>query len=297
MLFEREPNENDHKWYGVVRASANYPDFRDWCDEVYEAAQSVLDHDFVVQFGPQMPQRISELYYADAFLRSGWKPVERVPGFDFAFELANGGRLLVEVTTPAPQDSTSWNGSSSGDFFSFSYDDAGIDAALLRLTGGFWEKSKIVQKKAEEGLVADNDYVVIALSGLRISQETPVSLEIDGAVPDFVRAFLPIGPLTATVQVGEGASDDCVWGHAYSGKIDKTGTSAVERTAFLDDMFPHVHAVAFAPLNVLTVRDNTQCIGVLHNPKAPYSVDRPVIGIGPEYRVEIGDDQFHLQKL
>lgn len=297
MLFEREPNDLDHKWYGTIRSSETFADFRQWCEEAFGRVQSVLDSDFPVQFGPQMPQRVSEMFYADALMQSGWKATGRVPGFDFAFELPSGGRLLVEVTTPAPQAAGRWTENRNGDVFSFSYDEAGIDAALLRLTHGFWEKSKIVQAKVDEGLVKEDDYVIVALSGLRISQETPVTLEIDGAVPDFVRAFLPIGPLTATVRFGEGVSDKWDWGHAYSGQIDKEGSGKVERTAFLGDRFPYVHAVAFTPLEPLTVRRAAECIGVLHNPSARWLADRPVIGIGPEYQVQIEEEQFHLVRL
>lgn len=294
MLFDREPNDLDHKWYSVVRSSETFPDFRQWCEEVYERAQPLLDSDFLVQFGLQMPQRISELFYADALMQSGWKATERVPGFDFTFELPSGGRLLVEVTTPAPQPAGSWLENRNGDVFSISYDEAGIDAALLRLTHGFWEKSKIVRSKVDKGLVAQDDYVVIALSGLLISQETPVSLEINGAVPDFVRAFLPIGPLTATAKFAEGAPDKWDWGHAYSGEIVKEGRGRVERTAFVENGFSHVHAVAFTPLNPLTVRKAAECIGVLHNPSARWSAARPTIGIGPEYEVQIEEEKFHL---
>lgn len=297
MLFEREPNDLDHKWYGTIRSTVTFADFRHWCEEAFGRVQSVLDSDFSVQFGSQMPQRVSELFYADALIQSGWKATERVPGFDFTFELPSGGRLLVEVTTPAPQAAGSWTEDWNGDFHSFSYDEAGIDAALLRLTHGFWEKSKIIKAKVDNGLVNEDDYVIVALSGLRISQETPVTLEIDGAIPDFVRAFLPIGTLTATAKFGEGVSDKWVWGHAYSAQIDKKGGGKVERTAFLENRFPYVHAVAFTPLDPLAVRKAANCIGVLHNPSAKWIANRPLIGIGPEYRVQIEEDQFYLLRL
>ena len=294
MLFDPEPAEGDHKWYGTIRASEMFPEFRGWCEVTFAECHAQLDEDFPDRFRREMPQRISELFFAHAFSLAGWKPAPRVNGFDFAYDIPEGGRLLVEVTAPsAPPDDTYKSWGENG-VKGFSYDDASVDAALLRLTSGFSSKAKIVGDRIASGDVRNDDYVVIAISGLNVTQETPVRLEVGGLPPDFARAFLPIGPLVVTEHFGENEGERFKYGHEFSGEILRDGKAPVERTALLDGKFNHVHAIAFSPLDALGVEKSREQIGVLHNPSAAWPHAPLNLGMSAEYTVVIESDGFRL---
>lgn len=296
MLFGPEPMKGDHPWYATIRGSKNFPELRQWCQATYEQAAGQLDKDFPDRFRRDLPQRISELFFAHAFAKVGWKAVARVPGFDFAYELGDG-RLLVEVTTPAEQPADTYEGWEKGGSSGSHVDDKSIDAALLRLTSGFCTKARIAAERIEKGDVRENDYIVVAISGLRISQNTPVSLDSGVQIPDFVRAFLPIGPLVADVPIEKAGKIDAIYRREFSGEIPKSeGKLPVKRSAFLDDAFAHIHAVAFTSLNAAAIEKSAEQIGVLHNPSAKWASEAPSLRMGVEYDVAIEEDGFLINR-
>ncbi len=62
----------------------------------------------------------------------------------------------------------------------WSTDDKAEDAALRRLTGGFATKAEAIRKHCEAGNINKADYVAVAISGFRLSQELPVAERLAG---------------------------------------------------------------------------------------------------------------------
>ena len=300
MLFDPEPSETDHRAYGNLRKTDFRPDVRDWCEATFARAQAMLDDDFPDRFRRETPQRLSELLFAAAFLDAGWKPIERVMGFDLAFAL-DGDRLLVEVTTPEPHSPDTWTEEKGDGWTSWSTNATTEDAALRRLTGGFASKAEAIRKRCDAGEIADGDYVVIALSGFRLSQETPNAPDIGGPVPGFSKAFLPIGSQYVTVRVGEDQKDyeplDGGW--HFKGTIDQEGKNPVDRDAFLRSDFEHIQAVAYTPLHLGLgegLAPIKEC-AALHNPMARSKNNAVKLGLGAEFGVEISDNEFSIGPL
>lgn len=301
-LFEAEPTDADHPGYTHLRSTEFRPEIRDWCEDVYRRTAGLLDDNFCDIFRRELPQRLSELFFAAAFLEAGWEPIGRVTGFDLAFRLGDG-RLLVEITTPTPQDADTYVTEEGDGFTVWSTDAGSEDAALRRLTGCFKSKAEDrVQKLVDAGAIAENDYVVIAISGFRLNQETPIALDIGGDVPDFVKAFLPIGSRYVTIQIGPGAKDEPTGGgYEFKATIEQEGKAPVARDFFLRPDFRHIDAVAYTPFYVggpgdgppQTVR---QC-AVLHNPSAKRGNDPIRLGMGEEYRVHVDDGHFKLERF
>ncbi|MBT2188478.1 hypothetical protein [Sphingobium nicotianae] len=296
MIFDPEPAECDHPWYATIRASENFPELRQWCQATFNEVAEQLDKDFPDRFRRELPQRISELFFAHAFAKVGWRPVARVPGFDFAYELGNG-RLLVEVTTPSEQPADNYEVWEKDGISGGHVDDKSIDSALLRLTSGFCKKAEIAAERIEKGLVRENDYVVIAISGLQISQNTPVLLDSGVQIPDFIRAFLPVGPLVADVPIDKASSIQTTFRREFSAEIQKAeGKQPVKRSAFLDDAFAHIHGVAFTSLNAAAIEMSAEQIAVLHNPSAYWTSEVPRLGMGIEYEVAIEEGGFRIDR-
>jgi hypothetical protein len=259
-----------------------------------------LDDDFGDRFRRDTAHRFSELFFASAFLDAGWHPTERVKGFDLAFRHGEG-RLLVEITTPDPPPPNSWqtevhdNGTTV-----WSADETSEDAALRRLTGGFASKAELIRKLDP---LEDSDYVVVALSGLRISQETPIAPEIGGPVPQFAKAFLPIGSRYVTFQLGEHPDEDTARdsGYLFKATIEQSGKAPVDRDFFLRPDFEHIDAVAYSPIHFGGPDDGPpqparQC-AVLHNPMSKRAREPMRLGIGDEYSARVEQHQFTLARI
>jgi hypothetical protein len=300
-LFEAEPTDADHSGYKHLRSTEFRPEIRDWCEAVYPRVAGLLDEGFCDIFRRELPQRLSELFFAAAFLDAGWEPIDRVTGFDLAFRLGEG-RLLVEITAPAPQEPDTYVTEERDGFTLWSTDASSEDAALRRLTGCFKSKADRVQKLVDSGAVTDKDYVVIAISGLRLNQETPLAPDIGGDLPDFAKAFLPIGSRYVTIQVGLGAKDEPIGGgYEFKATIEQEGKAPVDRNFFLRPEFQHIDAVAYTPFHVGGPGDGPpqpiRQSAVLHNPSAKRGKDPLKLGMGEEYRVHVDDDRFRLERV
>ena len=296
MLFDGTELETDHRYFRNLGKTDFRPDIATWCEATFERARMLLDGDFRERFRRETPQRISELLFAAAFLDAGWEPLGRVSGFDLAFVLGEG-RLLVEITTPEPHSSGTWTEEKGEGYTSWSTDAKTEDAALRRLTGGFATKAEAIRKHFEVGAIAEGDYVVIAISGFRLSQESPVAPEIGGPVPDFAKAFLPIGSQYVTFRIGADSDvpSDCGW--QFKATIDQEGKRPVDRDFFLRSEFQHIHAVAYTPLHFGEPISPVKECAALHNPMARSKDQAVPLRLGREYGVEIGKDEFSIGPL
>ncbi len=295
MLFDGTEIETDHPWFRNLAKPEFRPDIKEWCEATFARAPRLLDRDFAMRFRRETPQRISELLFAGAFLDAGWNPIGRVPGFDLAFELGNG-RLLVEITTPEPHSSETWAETKGEGWKVWATDAKTEDAALRRLTGGFATKAEAVRKRCEAGEIVESDYVVIAISGIRLNQETPAAPGIGGPMPGFAKAFLPIGSQYWMVQIGDDTHTPHESGWAYKATIDQEGKAPVDRNFFLRPEFQHIHAVAYTPLHFglgEPVSPIKEC-AALHNPMARSKDQAVILGLGYEYGVNVDENEFSV---
>lgn len=296
MLFDSAEAESDHRYFRNLSKTEFRPDIAAWCDETFARAKPLLDPDFPARFRRETPQRVSELLFAAAFLDAGWEPIDRVPGFDLAFKQGEG-RLLVEVTTPAPYASNTWTEERGPGHTLWATDEKTEDAALRRLTAGFFNKAERVRVLREAGELSDTDYVVIALSGFRLQQETPRVPEIGGPLPEFAKAFLPVGSQYVTFRVGDEQREPTDSGWEFKGDIEQEGKTTIPRDAFLRPDFQHIHAIAYTPLYFGEPISPIQECAALHNPMARPKKDAVRLGLGHEFGVEIGHDEFSLGPL
>jgi hypothetical protein len=263
---------------------------------MYDRHKAQLDRDYLTNFRRETPKRVSELFFAAAFAEAGWDPAARVTGFDLAYH-AEHGRILVEVTTPAAPPPGSWTEEVKDGVTLYSGDSNTTEAALLRLTTGFVSKANQIKNRLDACPELARDYKVIALSGFQISQETPFAPSSNGNVPDFIRAFLPIGDMYARFPVGPGSDErEVEWGYQSSPEIRKETGSTVARTAFLDPLFPHVDAVAYSPVNLLGLKNPRWQVGVLHNPTGARLDGERDLGMGNEYFVTIEAETFGVRR-
>ena len=192
-LFGPPLEESDHRWFKTMWRGRTVlaRGLRRFSALTFNEFKHFLDDDFPSRFRKDTPQRFSELFYAAAFRNAGWQPIDRVTGFDFAFAIPSGGRLLVEVSTPDPQTKDTWREEQIGPVLSVSGDGKSKDAALLRLTTAFAAKESIIRDVVQKGRATSADYKVIAISGVRISQEARISISANGNPLTCPRMFGP----------------------------------------------------------------------------------------------------------
>jgi hypothetical protein len=259
----------------------------------------VLDDNFPQVFRQDTPARFSELFFAAAFSQAGWSPIARVKRFDLAFALPSGGRLLVEVVTPAPQSRDSWTEEEiPGGGILASGDDRSKEAALLRLTSGFVQKARIIAQAISDGHVGPKDYKVIAISGIRIAQETPIPVHASGMPPDFAKAFLPMGGMYVPITLNR-KSSELTWGelqHRFTDIIPKEIGEPVRRDAFASGDFSFIDAVAYSEVGFDDLDRAKHQVGVLHNPTSLFEDDRANLRMGSEYFGRIEGDQLQLTR-
>lgn len=295
-LFSAEPTLGDHRAYANLRQTKVQPEVRAWLEETYSRHKDELDPDFVPNFRRETAKRVSELFFAAAFRAAGWEPVGRATGFDLAYQMGEH-RLLVEVTTPGPPPSDSWSEDVRDGVTHYSGDRQTLEAGLLRLTTGFASKADRIAELLDLNLKLSGDYKVIAISGFQISQETPFAPSSCGQIPDFIRAFLPIGDQYVKFPIGPGSDErEATWGYESAASIQKPSGATVERTAFLGQRFPHVEAVAYSTINLLGLTHPHWQVGVLHNAFSNWNGQRPNLGMGNEYFVTVDDEYFEVRR-
>lgn len=297
----------DHVWFRNLVSDEGNEDtvgiralFKRTCDEAFEALKPSLDPDFPQQFREKTPERASELLFGMAMIRAGWSLAGRTTRFDFTFTRPDfDGRVLIEVTTPAPPDRSAWSEKplKGGGGTLRSFDQSSRDAAMTRLTSGFYEKSKIVQNAISEGHVRTGDYRVIALGGARISAEMHWLPSQTGLPPDYAAAFLPIGPLSVPITVYRDFSEPPKAGearHLFSATIPRGEKATVSREAFASPLFPHVDAVMFSPVSVNGFDKPELQSSTLHNPFSDFRGERPMLNLAADYTVEVTDEELKL---
>lgn len=306
-LTSHPAKTTDHVWFKNLVTEEGNEDtaairtlFRRTCDDAFEALKPSLDPDFPQQFREKTPERVSELLFGMAMIRAGWSLAGRTTRFDFTFTRPDfDGRVLIEVTTPAPPDRSAWSQKQikGGSGTLRLFDQSSRDAATTRLTSGFYEKSKIIKNAISEGHVKPGDYRVIALGGARISAEMHWSPSPIGLPPDYAAAFLPIGPLSVPITVRRDFSEPPKAEearHLFSATIPRGDKATVSREAFSGPLFPHVDAVAFSPVSVTGFDTPEFQSSTLHNPFSDFRGERPMLNLAADYTVEITDELLKL---
>lgn len=297
MLFSTQPQDRFHRWYNRLADLSPLSDdgrrVRRFCELAYKELRSALDDDFDKRFRLDTPQRFAELYFGKALLDIGWTLEERVSPFDFHFKDLNGQSVLVEVVTPTPisREGIERHSAEGGTTIT-SMSGKAREASLTRLTSAFYDKTKLISEKK---LTRSDDRIVIAISGLRLSQEGYWPIGATGLPADFIEAFLPIGPISATFKLRKGAQNtDCTFERNYCEAFYKANGVPIYQTAFFNNDFSYIDAIIYSEMSLLSVDCPSRSISALFNPASNCSGFE--IPVGCQYRVDITDSDFSVTR-
>jgi hypothetical protein len=156
---------------------------------------------------------------------------------------------------------------------------------ILRYTNALAEKRDRYNDALSKEIVSPDDYYVLALNCSGIPHA-----RFGGSPPYFLQAFLPIGPITITVDVETFEAKES--SHAYRPEIVKFKGSKVSTRAFLDEDARFCSCVLHSAVHCV---NNTARLGfdfsVLHNPRAYRPIDAAVFGWCEQFTVQ--DDYLH----
>ncbi|MGE5712038.1 MAG: hypothetical protein ACM34B_17835 [Nitrospira sp.] len=158
---------------------------------------------------------------------------------------------------------------------------------ILRFTHALAEKRDRYNAAVAKGIISADDYYVLALNCRGISEA-----RFGGSVPYFIQAFLPIGPLTITVDVKTFERKDSY--HAYRPEVLKLSGSRVSTRAFLDHEARFCSCVLHSAVDCANHPDQLGGdFSVLQNPKAHCPIDAAVFSWCDQFTVR--NDELHMQ--
>ena len=271
-LFSIEPNPGTdyaHVWRRVHEVE----DAIKRIDHMWHVMKLYLDKNFENEFRLHPCERSWELILGFTLNQCGFKfKTDHLHRLDFAIVFEDR-KLWIEATTPK-------SGVTSDAIPSFSDNNLSVypePQIILRIRGKIDDKLKQFQECIYNGSVSQEDYFVIAISGM---QFPPI---VDDVLsPAILKAVIPIGEPQIWVN-----RETCIVQdrntYEYRSKLIKNNGSEVETTCFLDPRYSAISAVLFSDANFLMENERVKSSFIIvHNPLAINVLPKGFFGIGTE---------------
>ena len=204
--------------------SALAVEHRAMLDDQWRAAAPYLDQNFKSAFAHQTAQRFWELRLVNALLVLGFElepAADNRP--DIATRLPDGRRLWIEAT--APTLGAQGNPDLPPPLNVGRMRPVPVERIMLRLSQGVWDKTQRLRQYRQQGVVAEGDCTVIALSS---GAHWPFI-----EAPEHPRILSVLFPIGNEHWIIERATDEVVRvEHDYRGEVVRSNGSAVPMTAF-----------------------------------------------------------------
>lgn len=211
-------------------------------------------------------QRFWEMYLAVTLLEHGFdlrRDGDDGPEF---YALLGNSRVWFEAIAPGPGDGPD----QVPQLVPGEATKVPTEKILLRFTNALNEKRGRYAAALAKGIISAEDHYVLAINSRGI-RHAPYG----NSIPYFIQAFLPLGPLTYSVDVKTFELKDSFY--PYRPEVSKLNGSPVSTRAFLDE--PDSFCSAVLHSGVDCANHPNQLGGdfsVLHNPKAQCPVEAKV---------------------
>jgi len=151
---------------------------------------------------------------------------------------------------------------------------------ILRFTNSIYKKCQRYDEYVSSGLISKDDAFVIAINGF----DVPHILDED-EIPYIVKAVLPFGDLTITIDIDEMEPIDEFY--KYRGHIQKKSGANVPTKAFQDPSYSFVSGVMYSTAELWNLPASLGADFVfVHNPIADQVLDKEWISTGRYIWVE-----------
>lgn len=248
--------------------AADHPterELHDLIERMWQLYEPYADPDFRDGFARDVDGRFWEMYLGCALLDAGHSLLPaserlREGGQPDLCVLTDEGRIWIEAIAPDDGDSgpdqivrpvpINEGGGLAA---------APVRQAQLRTTSAFWTKFQKVQQYLQQGVIADNDVRIIAISASRFGVYVPEH------PPLIMTSLFPIGDAYITVVRETGDVVD--QGFHAAPQIERR-ERPIPRTAFLDPNFADVSGVLWSRVSLGNLSRRTRPLTYVHNPLA-----------------------------
>ncbi|MGQ0446414.1 MAG: hypothetical protein ACT4O2_15140 [Beijerinckiaceae bacterium] len=238
-------------------------------------------------------QQLSEVLLADQFDKARIQVAHPHEGPDFLIE-HDGRKIWVEVTCPEPNGlPEEWRNHIPGRVSNLPHEEI-----LLRWTNAISEKSKVLIRYLEKGIVRKEDAYIIAINGRLLRGFGGLFPELNGIsqFPFAVEAVFCVGPIQIHIdrQTLRTVGSD----HQHRPLIPKPNGAVVPADTFLDPKFAPISAIWAVDVNV-NVDENLLAgqsgpLVVVHNPANPIPTN--LLPAHAEYIATDHGDHFKLER-
>jgi hypothetical protein len=291
-LFDQEGADLDGIYLRLRDADdAGDAEQKAYLDGLWARVRPHLDGNFKSAFACNTIQRFWELRLAASFLDLGYVLEGGGEGRpDLATRLPTGERLWVEAVAPtlgAPN-----NPDRPPDLIPDGrFRPVPIEQVLMRYTQALREKRDRFSAYRQEGLVAEGDRCVIAVSSAALWPH----LEGVG-LPRILSAVFPIGRERVVVDRETFAVVRVE--HEYRGEIFRAGGAGIPTTAFLSPEYAMISGLIHDSARPTSLRQqgNARFVSA-NNPTTTVPLPPGYFGLGEEYRSAPDGDGFSLQRI
>lgn len=206
--------------------------YKAFVEELWERYKHLADPHFKEDARNHFLQRFWEMYLAVTLIEQGFDVKKHGPAGPEFFVDDTNGRIWFEAIAPGP-------GTGADQVPGLVPGVASLvptEQILLRFTHAFEEKRKKYATDLAKGIVSAKDRYVVAINCRGIREAV-----YGDTLPYYVQAFLPIGPLTYTFNLG--SDDPGASFYQHRPHLNKKSGAQVSTTSFLDESSTFCSAV------------------------------------------------------
>lgn len=230
-----------------------YPDARKKCLDFWEKFHPYADTKFLSQIQKHFGGGYWEMLLVNKMLKQGFLLTSEDSGPDICTYIDNY-KVFIEAVCPN-------KGNGDNEVTPVAANDLvqqlKEDPINLRLTAAFSQKNRAFKNYLSEGIVANSDALIVAISGEDIPD---VRIE-DPYCPRIVKLAYAIGAavITKNIETGSGS-----FSYQRKTQVLNANLSPVGTSFFLDPENTHISAILYSHENVFNSGDYY----LVHNPKA-----------------------------
>ncbi|MDZ8226802.1 hypothetical protein [Nostoc sp. ChiVER01] len=262
--------------YNVIRDEPRFSQDKEFIEEMWSQYQPYADRHFLLESRKNFKQRIWEMYLTCSLIAKGFSITSDDKGPDIRISKEEVD-IWIEAVAPKAgekddavtelQDRTTRR--------------VPDDQIKLRYRSAIEEKYNTkYQKYLLNKIVKPNDCYIIAINGSAIP-----SARRESEIPRIIRSVLPFGNESLIINVEKHEVVDRLYQH--QDQVKKVAGSSVSTDIFLNNQYDRISAVLYSCVDAL---NRPQEFGddfvLLHNPLAKNKLERGLIKLGREYRVE-----------
>lgn len=270
-LFDVEGPNLDRAFDNLkIAESRTEQQLHELIESMWSTYESYADPDFRQGFARDVDGRFWEMYLGCTLLEAGRRLLpaaerQRDGGQPDLCVLEDGRRIWIEAITPdegAPGPDQIMRPvpiNQGGGLIA-----APIRQAQLRTSSAFWTKAQIIARYIAEGVIAEEDTRIVAISASRFGVYVT-----EQPLPLIMSTLFPIGDAYITI---DRETEEVVEEGFHPSPLIHRNRNPIPRTAFLEERFAHVSGVFWSRISLGNLSRRSRPLTYVHNPLAQVSL-------------------------